>query len=336
MNISVTVKDLEDERFRKLLAPSIYLIILMVIGIPGNLTVLIIFGREYTKSVYQTIVWNIALCDQIFCMVCIPFNIARVIRYYSFEGKWVCVFFVTFIYFLIMYSTHLIMLLSLYRFRKICMPFKSQMTNNNVKYFIMICLVVALVLSSPQLALSKYEEISLKHNITGHSCAISLSNPSVSSIAFSYGFLTLFILYTVVLIVIYLTIGIKLYYHRQEKIRNESTPDNSRNKAISNKMTKIALTVSAVFGLSYIPVFVVQTTDKKIEEEYLSAFEFSALRIVERLYVINHVANPFIYGIFDKHFRLNLRRLIKMQFNEKNRKTARTLTSKQKAGSSGL
>ncbi|CAG2255240.1 unnamed protein product [Mytilus edulis] len=210
------------------------------------------------------------------------------------------------------------------------------MTNNNVNYFIMICLVVALVLSSPQLALSKYEEISLKHNITGHSCAISLSNPSVSSIAFSYGFLTLFILYTVMLIVIYLTIGIKLYYHRKEKIRNESTPDNSRNKAISNKMTKIALTVSVVFGLGYIPVFVVQTTDKMIEEEYLSAFEFSVLRIVERLYVINHVANPFIYGIFDKHFRLNLRRLLKIPFNEKNRKTARTLTSKQKASSSGL
>ncbi|CAC5371435.1 FSHR [Mytilus coruscus] len=210
------------------------------------------------------------------------------------------------------------------------------MTNNNVNYFIIVCLVVALVLSSPQLALSKYEELSLQHNITGHSCAISLSNPSVYSIAFSYGFLGLFILYTVMLTAIYLAIGTKLYFHHKGKIRNKNKPDSSKNKAISNKMTKIAFTVSVVFGMSYIPVFVVQTTDKQIEEEYLSALEFSVLRIVERLYVINHVANPFIYGVFDNHFRQNIWRLLRWKFNEKKRKKFCTSTSKPMASPSIL
>jgi hypothetical protein len=58
-------------------------------GIPGNLAVLIIYRHKYSKSVYRTIIWNLALTDLVFCTLTIPFNIGRLVRYYTFTELWV-------------------------------------------------------------------------------------------------------------------------------------------------------------------------------------------------------------------------------------------------------
>ena len=307
-NSTITIKDLDDEKFRKLLAPIVFLVITLIIGIPGNLTVLIIYYKKYSKSVYRTIVWNLAVADQIFCTIGIPFNIARIVHYYSFEGEWACVVFVVMLYFLLLYSTHLLVLLSIHRFWNICFPLRQQISLDNVNYWIIACFSISFILSAPHFALSKYEEINVGYNLTGYSCAISQSNPTIYSTAFSYGYLALFILYTVVLICIYLLIGWKLYKQHKKRLENQIT--SSTQKAISNKMTKIAFAISMVFAVSYIPLFILQITTKTIEKDDVSTFQFAALRIGERLYVVNHVANPFIYGIFDKRFKKHFKELV--------------------------
>ncbi|CAC5371445.1 unnamed protein product [Mytilus coruscus] len=307
-NSTKTIIDLNDEKFRKLLAPIVFLVITLIVGIPGNLTVLVIYGKKYAKSVHQTIVWNLAIADQIFCTVGIPFNIARIVHYYSFEGEWLCVLFVVMLYFLLLYSTHLLVLLSIHRFWKICFPLRQQIRLDTVNYWIIACFGIASILSAPHFGLSKYEEINVGYNLTGYSCAISLSNPSIYSTAYNYCFLALFILYTIVLVVIYLMIGRKLY--KQHKRRHENQVTGSTKKAISSKMTKIAFAISMVFAVSYIPLFILQITAQTIDKDDLNTFQFAMLRIGERLYVVNHVANPFIYGIFDKQFKKHFKELV--------------------------
>ena len=307
LNNTKTIDELEEENFHKLFAPTIYLIILMIIGIPGNLTILIIYGRKNTKSVYRTIIFSLAIVDQTFCMVGIPFNIARIVDYYSFQGEWVCIIGVVVLYFMLVYSTHLLMLLSIHRFRKICFPLKKQMNKDNVNYFVLACFFIALVLSAPHFALPKYVEIDLGKNIKGYSCAISLAKPSIYSTITSYGFLTLFLLYTVILVLMYSLIGRRIYVQR--KLQSE-TKTSTIDKTISSKMTKVAFAISVVFAVSYIPVFTIQITRKYIVEENLNGFTFALLKIGERLYVINHVANPFIYGVFDSQFKSHLKDLL--------------------------
>ncbi|XP_063409909.1 type-1 angiotensin II receptor A-like [Mytilus trossulus] len=307
-NSTLTISDLNDEKFQKLLAPIVFLVITLTIGVPGNLTVLVIYGKKYAKSVHRTIVWNLAVADQVFCSIGIPFNIARIVHYYSFEGEWACVVFVVMLYFLLLYSTHLLVLLSIHRFRKICFPLRKQISVDNVNYWVIGCFAIAFILSAPHFGLSKYEEINVGYNLTGYSCAISLSNPSIYSTAFSYGFLSLFVFYTIVLIVIYSIIGRKLYIQHKRRLENHVT--SSTQKAISSKMTKIAFAISMVFAVSYIPLFILQITEKTIDEDNLNTFQFAMLRIGERLYVVNHVANPFIYGLFDKRFKKHLKGLL--------------------------
>jgi hypothetical protein len=88
------------------------------IFIPGNLTVLIIYRQKYSKSVYRTIIWNLALVDFVFCTLTFPFNIGRLIRYYTFTELWVCKMFTTIIIFFVVCSSHLLVTLAIHRFRQ--------------------------------------------------------------------------------------------------------------------------------------------------------------------------------------------------------------------------
>lgn len=46
-----------------------------------------------------------------------------------------------------------------------------------------------------------------------------------------------------------------------------------------------------------------------IKQEELTSSEFGMIKILERSYVINHIANPFIYAFYDTRFRKEVRML---------------------------
>lgn len=296
----LSLEDLNDREVRKLLAPIIYLAVLMTIGIPGNLIVIIIYRYKYSQSVYKTIIWNLALADLLFCTITIPFNIVRLINYYTFTELWVCKMFTTIIIILILYSSHLLVTLSIHRFKQNCMPLRSQITPNNIQYWIFGGLCFAGALNIPQGILQPLDHIKVTQNITGHVCAVSYHFSIYSEIY--NGFLTfLFSVYSFTLFILYTLIGRKIYLKRQRKHKRLHAP--SQADETSCKITKIAVTVSAIFALSYVPLFVIKLLVPVHAQQELSSTQFAMLKICERSYVINHVANPFIYAFHDRHFR---------------------------------
>jgi hypothetical protein len=50
--VTLTLEDINDQEIRKLLAPIVYLAILMTVGIPGNLAVLIIYTLQQIMKMY--------------------------------------------------------------------------------------------------------------------------------------------------------------------------------------------------------------------------------------------------------------------------------------------
>lgn len=200
------------------------------------------------------------------------------------------------------YSSHLLILLSVHRLRQVCMSLRPQMTQQSVKYWIIGCFLAAIIFTSPKPELQFHEQINFRNNITGHICPISSSQPSKYAVIYSYFSLLLFAFYAIILVVIYLTIGIRMYIHYQDRRRKSV---NTIEENISSKMTKITLTVSIIFTLSYLP---------SIQADKLNYIQKAILRILEQCYVINHVANPFIYSIFDESFRKNFIRLVLCKF----------------------
>lgn len=308
-----TLKDFNNEYLMKMIAPVVFLIICLLLGVFGNLTVLFIYGRKYSASVYRSIIWNLALADLMFCLFGITFDIARIFNYYTFKRQWICSICVSLLVLGIFYSSHLLILLSVHRFRQVCMSLGSQVTQQTVKFWIIGCFVTAIIVTSPKPALQFYEAVTFRNNVTGHTCPISSSNPSTNAVIYSYFSLVLFAFYTVILFVIYFAIGRRIYKQHKDKQRKS---ESATEEKIFSKMTKITLTVSVIFALSYFPVFLLQITLQSIHEDQLSSVEIACLRIVERCYVINHVANPFIYSVFDNRFRGHFKKLLSLKFRK--------------------
>lgn len=93
-----------------------------------------------------------------------------------------------------------------------------------------------------------------------------------------------------------------MYIRYQERQRNRV---NIIEENVSSRMTYITLTVS-IYTLSYLPVFFLQITLQSIQEDRLPSVQIAFMRIIEQSYVLNHVANPCIYSIFDERFRKNV------------------------------
>lgn len=302
----LTLDELDEQNMSRVIGPILYLVVLMAVGIPGNLTVLVIYRRKYSKSVYRTLIWNLALTDLLFCTLTIPFNIGRLIRYYTFNELWVCKLFTTLILFFIIYSSNLIVILAVHRYRKVLMRLKNQINPRNVRYWIFGGFLLAVFLDIPQGCLQSLDPVKLAGNITGHVCAVSF-HASIYTEIYN-GFLTFFFtFYSLVLLIMYVLIGRRMYLQR--KIKEDTNQTLSPSDEISRKITKIAITISAVFALSYIPLFLIKTLSIVIKQEELTSTEFGMIKILERAYVINHIANPFIYAFYDTRFRKEVRML---------------------------
>lgn len=288
------------------MAPLVYLGILCLIGIPGNICVLLIF-RKYRHGVYRSLILTIGIVDLLFCIIGVPFNMTRILFYYTFTFTSICQAFVGMIDFGIMVSTHLLLLLSFHRFRQVFSPLNWQIKASSVKYFIVACFVISLGLSAPQIAvLQPLEEIYLAENITGYICAVQWKGAPVYWRVYNFFLTGLFLAYTLIFIVIYSLIGRKII---MSQIERKSKAVSGNSHATSNKMTKISFTVCSVFALSYLPVFINELLSKHVDQSTFSSIQFSIFKIYERVYLLNHVVNCFIYTCFDNHYRKRLKQL---------------------------
>lgn len=300
LGLNSTLRGTSAIKHQSYFTSTVYLAITCIIGVSGNVVAVFIYGRTFETSVYRFIILNIAIVDLLFCGVGIPFNIIRTVRSSSFPGKWTCIMGVSIVTLLVLYSANLIMLLTVYRFRKVCMPMKLQVNFRSVKYLLVVCFLLAITLASPQMFLDKFEAITLERNATENTCVISLTDPTLLSTVYDSFCLAFFVTYTVIFIILYALIG-KSIYNQNRKNKNMASNMNKKRK--SHKTTKVAFAVSTIFAVSYIPVYIIQITTKYINQNSLSELELSLLRIAERLYVLNHIANPFVYSMFDNRFR---------------------------------
>ncbi|CAG2191931.1 GPR10 [Mytilus edulis] len=290
----------------RLVVPIVYLILLLLIGLPGNISILVIY-KNYNKNVYIKIIWTIAVLDLVFCLIGIPFNLSRMFNYYNFKSLISCQIVVGILDSGIISSTHLLVLLTIHRFRQVCYPLKRQITLKSVAYFIGICFAIGVALGIPQIAVSQpFAETDLGNNVTGYTCSVAWKDSPQAWKNYNVFLTFLFLFYTSLLFILYIMIGRTIHKQNKRRKTELNMLHSGKSTVHSHKMTKIAITVSAVFALSSLPLYINEWATKGLDENKLDLFTFSLLKIAQRSYLINHVANPFIYATFDKGFRKQL------------------------------
>lgn len=98
--------------------------------------------------------------------------------------------------------------------------------------------------------------------------------------------------------------------HKPNTGKTIQSPSNDKMKS-AFRISFMFMTISVVGFLAYFPswVLIVIETNNPSFWEQLSVEAFQVCLTLRRMYMINHLANPFIYGVFDKAFRQEMRKM---------------------------
>ena len=92
-----------------------------------------------------------------------------------------------------------------------------------------------------------------------------------------------------------------------------STRDDSKNTTYSaRRYSFMFMVISLVAILCYIPPWILILVESKNDNFWnnLTYSEAQVCSLIRRLYIVNHIVNPFIYGFFDSKFRHEVKKLV--------------------------
>ncbi|OWF50527.1 putative tyramine receptor 2 isoform X1 [Mizuhopecten yessoensis] len=235
----LTLQQQNDEEFYRRLAPVIYLAVLMVVGIPGNLLVLVVYFRDFTRSTHRTFILSLAALDLSVCLVSLPFEIFEMRFQYTFYNVIACKLFRANNNFLSLGSIFTIFCMSIDRYRRVCRPLRIQMTPSVSLLYCFGALVVSLIFAWPNFVISGIRNVSFKHNVTGSDCSLSDQfAKTIYPIVYGGVLFIIFLIVIVFLIVVYSLIARKIHKHSKFRDNFQSTSSCSSTptqvSAISN------------------------------------------------------------------------------------------------------
>lgn len=235
----LTLEELNQIEVHRRLAPMIYLGILIVIGVPGNLTVLFVYLLKFDSSTYRTFIVALALIDLVGSAVCMPFEIIEMNFQYTFYAVGACKFFRFNNTFVALMSIFVLLALSADRYRRVCRPLKPQMSMFMARVLCGVAALLAILFSWPILFLLGTRHVSLPNNVTGYDCSTSdkYKKTFYPLVHAAILFLT-FVVSIVSLIVIYSLIGRKIFKHVQFRntFRTTKSSSISSGKTSSTKL----------------------------------------------------------------------------------------------------
>lgn len=209
-NLSVEI--INAELVHRNMLGVIFLVILLVIGVFGNVVVIILYSAKFKQGTnYRFYVLFLAVLDTGNCVLGIPWVIVYLLHPVTFPSDILCRggLFVTFT--LGMTGSCSLSLIAFDRYRKICCPLKKQLNHKNAKYSAFA--IVAAVLLASWCVPFLYENNQLhlsSSNETGYKCYLA-TNSIANRIAKGYYFILGF---AFIMVSIFLTVS---YYFIMKK-----------------------------------------------------------------------------------------------------------------------
>ncbi|CAC5380236.1 unnamed protein product [Mytilus coruscus] len=308
----------------------IFVALLVIVGIIGNLHVLILFRNISDKnSTYPLFVKILAVVDLVTCLVHMPLEIVDLMAPYSWFITKGCRVFRYNQIVLLTISIAVLVLIAVERYNRICRPLTPQMTTSKAKWISSYAIIASIIFSIPMLMLNGNHMIQFDNNVTGVDCFISDKYRDSPFLLATYAMLCFgFVMSAAIIIIAYALIIRTILKRRNSVMRFDS--DRITSSTVSSEMksnsslrlsnipssfkgsmksTKTLLIISLLFVIVFLP-FVILTayiSSKPSFKTNMSDHEQILYHFGIRLILINNVANPFIYGFTDNRFKRNLK-----------------------------
>ena len=218
---SESQEDLNYRYANALLPSTITFGFFTAIGIIGNIAVLVVFsfGREFKNNNFKIFVICLGIIDLLTSAFLIPAEIAKHRNYFSFENLFMCKTKCLFNVWAGCAAALALLIICIDRYRKVCQPFKKQITPSlALKLCILLAFVVPLVLSWPGALMCGIKEDN-KTNIYNTTTVVYLCETepkykkSIWRYIYKYTFVLLMVGVSVSCLVMYVLIGCQIKRH---------------------------------------------------------------------------------------------------------------------------
>lgn len=350
MEPEVLLQQLNDKTAIRFLPVIIYLVLLMIIGIFGNIMVSIVYLKKRTKSSSDYFILNLAFLDLLTCLIGVPVEIADLRYPYMFYAPAACKLLRTIESLSSMGSTLTLMAISVDRYKRIC-KLGERFSNQRARRLCIGAVLIGALTCWPAAVVFGKKSVDVgipEANAVDCSTADEMRK-TVYPLLY-YGTVMLYFIVCVIFVTfVYVRISIFIRrgksMQKREKGQTSMSPlpsvglqQNSeeqtsgsseqgeiriiKNNKKGGKMvntikvtrtTTIFVVVTVVFILSYLPFLVVMVTRniKKDFEEILSPTAEVFYKFCLKSYFINNAINPIIYSFLNKNFRLEVNKVFR-------------------------
>ncbi|XP_050414547.1 cholecystokinin receptor [Patella vulgata] len=256
----------QEETTVRMFAAMIFIGILGVVGLFGNILVIIVYAKYFKHNPSRIFIISVAVFDLISNILCIPGEIFDLKHSFRFQNAALCKYFRFNNVFAAASSISMLVIICIERYLKICRPFKPQIELRVAYKLVGIVASVSFISSLP--AIVVYGVKTKKINkygveIDAYECNISDDyQGSVWPSIYKAGQFLTFLVFAVILIVLYSLIGLTIYRHNKRryslggsiprptvKKQQELTPSSSNDvmdKPDSSPDTESISTVSTI------------------------------------------------------------------------------------------
>ncbi|CAG2229603.1 unnamed protein product [Mytilus edulis] len=253
MNNSTGLTGTDDELDRVndemavVLQPVITIVsIYMIVGLIGNPLVIYYYGFSVKPSPSYNFIVLVAVFDLVICCICIPFEIIDMMFSYKFPSSIGCKIFRFVDYFSSVGTGLVLIAIAVDRYRKVCQPFKTQITIKMTKIIICIVCFASVCISWPSFVFYDVHAVNISSipGLVGYDCTTVREKQYKLYITIFNGVCFLIFLVSIItLTVLYILVGTKLCHLKRFRFstttkkpsKNIETPPTSSSEISSHK-----------------------------------------------------------------------------------------------------
>ncbi|VDI20331.1 cholecystokinin A receptor [Mytilus galloprovincialis] len=330
-----TVENEISEIIAQRMPSVVYIAILIAIGVFGNANVLFIFTKFFRQSTYRVFVRTLACVDLLVCVTHMPLEILYLLKPFGFYSEGVCKTYRYFVYFLNYLSILLLVIIAVERYIRICTSLSGWRMSTKISNICsLIAAAIALVLAIPGV-FTNGQHIVYIGNHTLVACEMDDENYETGLVIIYFAAVGIaYMVSTFVLVFAYTSI-VRTIRNRQKNCvleqptvsslannltrMSESTNElhlhvhqnNPESQIHLERTTRTLTIITAIFVIVHAPYFCLCITvslDTSIKDN-LEGVKLAMYEIGLRLYLINNVVNPMVYGFTDFRFQRACRSL---------------------------
>lgn len=156
-----TLDMMRDENICIFTPTIIFVMMLMILGIPGNLLVLYIYWDFMKKNTARVFIMCLAIIDTCHCLIVHPTEIVIIWHPYNFDFPEICKVLRFSSYICSCSSSLVLVAIAVDRYYRICRPFSKQIKPKQAKILCVACLIIVLFFTWPSLVIYGQDNVQI-------------------------------------------------------------------------------------------------------------------------------------------------------------------------------